>query len=200
MTLAVLLFPSLGAAEANLPVGEHRSCYDYCLDKLFSRPEEDPDFSSSHSLVVSLRVFDDRRKERQVTISERGSRGMQVVALTFDRSLSESLKACTAVAGSCDSCCDGIAVRRSVDDGDNPTVRALLDELRALSISPVTQPVIYLHGVLYEIWITSVGNQSYFSFAGPDPQRAEPFEPLESWARRVLEAVGLDSRADIQTE
>lgn len=185
LAAAISVVPAGGSAVSN-----KAACYSDCLDHVLNRPEIEPNFGATHELVVTLRVFDDCRKERQVTISEDRSGKLEAVIVTLEASLRHALNECTPEEP-CEECCGRIRSHRfSMEDADGK-LRGLISELRVLAISPVIEPVIYLHGVRYELWITSVGNESYFRFSGPDPQSAEASEPLEAWARKLLTATGL---------
>jgi len=170
--------------------------YDFCLTRTFTRPEEEPGFRTSHDLVVSVRVVDHCRPERQVTFYEtpQGIVGARVIAV-IGVPLRDQLRRLRGQSPETDvvNLCNRVEVH-SEDLGVSKTYREILGELRSLRISPVEEPVIHLHGVRYTIWIVSVGNESMFSFSAPGFPRLEDetLDPLDGWVQNALRAVALE--------
>jgi len=169
--------------------------YQNCFQQLLARPEESPGFRSTHDLVVTLRVVDGCRFERQLTLytmPEGGARGqvIEVVGASIRGQLRELRKG--SPNADLTSLCSSVRVDRK-EIPPLAVISALLEELRALSLSPVIEPVIHLHGIRYTLWVTAVGNESYFDFSAPgaDSPTAECRHPLDRWAQRVLWAAGL---------
>lgn len=166
--------------------------YDRCLNELFRRPEEDSDFRATRELIVTLRVSDDCGHERQVSLFQDRSAGIQGLALSLPEALRQQLLTSTGGDERSEDRCGSVVKKETRIEGRDADLRRLADKLRALEISPVLEPVIYLHGVDYQIWTSSVGSESYFRFSGASSGSGVSETPLESWAREFLVVAGLE--------
>lgn len=75
-----------------------------------------------------------------------------------------------------------------------PELAPLLAELESMAISPVFEPVIFVHGVTYRVWVGSSLNVSYFDFEGPPFRRSArqgPIHPLDRWAQELFRVLGV---------
>jgi hypothetical protein len=69
--------------------------------------------------------------------------------------------------------CELVELERNVfTQATKPSLPKLVRELEDLSVSPVFEPTIYIHGVSYKIWVGSSINLSYFEFEGPPYRRS----------------------------
>lgn len=121
--------------------------YDYCLNEVFRRPAEVPEFRATHALVVTLRVSDDCRYERQVSLYQDHSGEIQGSAVSLPKALREQLMAAVRRGVDRTEWCKSVVRKEVTFHGREADLGRLVEGLRTLTISPVLDPVIFLHGV-----------------------------------------------------
>jgi len=184
--------PLLATVAAN---GESDS-WDYaryysCTERLFRRPG--PEITLHNALVVTLDILDDTCNcQLYITLVQQGS-GNPIsgrVMLAYPESEPP------------------LAASESIPDAGCPMVRVrLLDKsllnsnkllqhvlsLGSIQMPIVPEPVIWLHGIHYTIWISAVWAENEYRFIAPGDERDESdFNKLDSWIRELRRLLRLD--------
>jgi len=173
------------------------SGYEQCLDTLFPRPELSPQFRLTNEVVITIRA-NDCDIERPVTIYRDGKG--QVGALTFyaeGDSIYDQLQALgkSRMNEVTPTICKQIRIaslRKSAEEV--PGLIDLVTEFKKMRISPVLEPILYVHGSWFKIWVTSVANQSCFEFQFPSqPSKDDTREfPMAGWCKKVFKVLSVE--------
>lgn len=170
--------------------------YKPCVTQLFVRPEANPQFRTSHGLIVTLRAIDDCGFERQLTLysTDSGAVGAEIISVESPIRNQLATLHKTHPGADLSAICNHVNVKKiSLEPQNKNAIATFLAELRDIQISPVLESIIFLHDIRYELWVTSVGNESYFAFSMPGfPRSSEEFShPLDIWAQRLLRSLKL---------
>lgn len=168
-----------------------------CRDRIFFGSDQTEEMREDYDLWIVLRVLGDCDRERQVTlVRDRDGKLEASVLKPRGKAISkqlDELKAHHPDKEPGELCQMVEVVEDSVDAKKQAELENLVRELESMQISPLFEPVIYIHGVSYEVWIGSSLDLSHFDFQGPPftkADRKEGVHPLDSWSQRVLMAVG----------
>lgn len=170
---------------------------DACREALFG-DSEDYRRSGGEGTVVVLRYSDLSELETQVVL-DGSSTDSPVIGVTsiIGQSLVDQLAALHRKTPgiSPDEACR--RVRSKSFSRTDAGAEQALDELRAISMSPVLSAPFVIHGTSYEIWIFSAATESHFEFLGPTPAELLA-HPLAQWSNKVL-ALATDSQRSAST-
>jgi len=168
-----------------------------CREHLFFSEEELPKLRAEQDSWVVLRVLGDCKTERQVTLIRHRSGKVEAHTLRPARiSVTEQLHSLEEEfpKAQTEELCERVELETIVvQEGEQPALGSLLDELEVLKVSPVFEPVLYVHGVRYKLWVGSSIHLAYFQFQGPPfraSERKGGLHPLEVWSQRLLSIVG----------
>lgn len=168
-----------------------------CREHLFFSEEELPRLRAEVDSWVVLRVLGDCQSERQVTLIKHPSGRVEAHTVRPVKiSVTEQLHSLEKEfpKAQTEELCELVELETTVvEEGEQPALGSLLGELEDLKVSPVFEPVLYVHGVRYKLWVGSSIHLAYFQFQGP-PFRADErkgnLHPLEVWSQRLLQMVG----------
>lgn len=157
--------------------------------------EQWTELTRREDFVVVLRVSGECHSDLEVQVIDRGDEVevemIEAAGQGFDEQL-RSLRKENPDELESTLCSSLQLTHRRLSAEEEPALRALIDDLDELRISPVPAAEIYLHGVHYELRISSIGNTSAFQFSGHGREGAAEatLTPLESWTRRLLDLIG----------
>ncbi len=151
-----------------------------------------------HDFWVVVRALGDCEVERQVTISRSASGAIEAKVLRpHSGSVAEQQAEQGPPAGDIlpSGPCRPVEMETiAITAVTKAELAPLLAELESMAISPVFEPVIFIHGVTYRVWVGSSLNVSYFDFEGPPFRRSArqgPLHPLDRWAQELFRALGV---------
>lgn len=99
------------------------------------------------------------------------------------------------------SLCTSIALsERLVSSVEDPTLLELTGRLKSLTLSPVLEPLLIIHGLQYEIRVESGISEARFFFHAPGyPRpREESLHPLDRWSEALRDLLGLQCKDEAQ--
>jgi len=143
---------------------------------------------------VVVRVLGDCRTERQVTLArDRTGKITLELVRPLGRSIHKQLENLERRFPETDleELCKRIRIERAQVEAAQRDLAALISELESMRVSPVFEPVIFIHGVFYEVWVGSSLNVGHFDFQGPPFRRSarkEGVHPLDAWSQKLLSA------------
>lgn len=188
-SLFILILFSLSSTSAAMGFG-----WLECRERIFLGEDDLPELRADLDFWVVVRVLGDCDTERQVKLVRRGKQIQAEVLHPVKKSISEQLELLGKrfPEAEPEALCDLVKLERRVfDETKKPGLPKLVKELEDLSVSPVLEPVIYIHGASYKIWVGSSINLSYFDFEGPPYRRSarQNLHPLDVWSQRLLATV-----------
>jgi hypothetical protein len=162
-----------------------------CADQLFGRHEDSVGDPLYTTLVVTAKVSSDDFAERQVTLVEKGAGALQgrfirVVGRSIQDQLFKLHEAEPRNAVS--DLCSKISVQVSeVSSEKRNELYQLVEELGRQRFALTPESLVVIHGVEYEVWISSGQWEAHFEFvdASSEDERA----PLAQWVDRLFSLV-----------
>jgi hypothetical protein len=168
-----------------------------CRDQLFFNENELSALRSQQDSWVVVRALGDCETVRQVTLMESATGEIQAEVLRpVGGSISEQLKRLEGRFPETqpEELCHSVKIKKMIAGPEkNRDLAALMSDLKHQRVAPVFDPVIYVHGVGYKIWIGSSINLSFFDFEGPPfrhQDRLGDLHPLDTWSQKLLSLVG----------
>lgn len=165
-----------------------------CRDVIFFTNKDISLLRAELDFWVVVRVLGDCRTERQVTlVRDRTGKITLELVRPLGRSIHkqlENLEHRFPETG-LEELCKRIHIERTQVEAAQRDLAALVSELESMRLSPVFEPVIFIHGVFYEVWVGSSLNVGHFDFQGPpfrQSARKEGVHPLDAWSQKLLNA------------
>lgn len=150
------------------------------------------------SLRVEVEILDDDCGQTVELIlwqgpnSDVGASGLLVDHETLLREVSEIRR--KHPGWSEHAACEAIPLTHVEAEPDTvPKVRELAADLQALTVHPILEPLLIIHGLQYELRIESGISEARFFFHAPGYPRptAEELHPLDDWSQRLHDLLGL---------
>jgi hypothetical protein len=166
--------------------------YEACVERLFQPPA--PSVTVENELVARVEIVADTCDAKIQVILIQAAIGEPVsvrVLLAYPESPPPLGPAESVIDQSCPM------VRELIPSGKNlpsEDLQSHVEDLAALRISPVPDPILWLHGVRYDLWLASPLAAIEFHFwapASPKPGKSGLAE-LDIWIRRLLGLLRLD--------
>jgi hypothetical protein len=165
------------------------------VDKLFEPPSER--VRQEHELYVSARVVENSCElELSVWRGEpEGPVHARARVAREDRFLEEfaALRAADPTASWESICIPDLLRVVEMTSIMMPELSRKVVELRDLQVSPVLDSVLIIHGLIYDIWISSGFAESAFHFHAPGRPRPprRDLHPLDAWIEDVRNLIGV---------
>jgi len=182
--LAVLLVVSsaMGSEPDLVDYGQ----YEACVERLFQPPA--PSVTMENELVVSVGIVADTC-DAQIQVKLIQATMGDPVSVRVLLAYPESPPALGNAESVTDQGCP--MVRELIPSGkDLPSeeLRSHVEDLAALRLSPVPDPIFWLHGLRYDLWLTSPHAAIEFHFWAPASQMPgeSGLTELDTWIRRLL--------------
>jgi len=186
---ALLTVPSIGGTEQDVIDFKE---YEECVRRLFKPPG--PSVTKQNELVVIIRVVDDAC-EAQIHITLIQAKVAHPVSVRILLAYPESAPPIGIGESVPDQDCPMVRARApSAEEVPLEELRSHLERLAALRLSPVPEPVLWLHGIRYDFRIESPHATTEFHFWAPANPRPGSFrlQELDLWTRQLLELLQLD--------
>lgn len=165
-----------------------------CEAELFA-PPSDARRIGTQGLVVVVNLLDECGMNRQFMLRQAGGDEPELTAITVvgqpvEVQVSEGLREGLSNGEACES----VRVRRlEPAELSQNAVTGLLRDFRDIRVRPTIDGPFVTHGRLYEVFIFTAGDHSYFEFQGV-PGEQSPDLPLQIWADRVFSTLGFECR------
>lgn len=180
---------SSGASEQDVTDFER---YGECVKRLFKLPG--PDITTRSELVVSIGVVDDAC-QAQIHITLLQAKAGHPVSVRVLLAYPESAPPIGSGEFVPDQDCPMVRERsQSSENVLGDELSSHLEKLVALRLSPVPEPVLWLHGIKYEFHLKSPHATTKFDFWAPANPKPGEFRlhELDLWTRQLLELLQLD--------
>lgn len=163
-----------------------------CADQLLGRHADSVGEPLSTTLVVTARTLSDDFAERQVTLIEKGTdlidaRFSQVVGASIMEQLFELHEA--EPEASADELCSKIKVRTAeVPKEKAEELQKLVSDLGEHQFALTPNSFFIIHGVGYEVWISSGQWEAHFDFVDSSVDSRQT--AIARWVERLLALAG----------
>lgn len=166
-----------------------------CRGEIFLSRQEFEELAAVEDFVIVLQVLGDCPLERQVILRGRPEWGevkaevLQPVGDSIAEQEERLQRQVDSLAP--DEACERIKVsRREVSSSTNASLAELVEDLEHLQVPATFEPVMFIHGVHYQIWTAALVNTSTYKFYGPPYRRSardtEALHPLDTWTQKLL--------------
>lgn len=166
---------------------------EVCRRDLFGDPA-DLRRVGTEGIALVVRWLDSCELDREVRLSQRGGESAQLTATTaVGASIESQLQRLHEARPEVElkTACQAVVVRPLDAEVEAELLTALISDFRSIRMSPTIEAPLVVHGELFELWVFSGANHSYFQFqsiAGPTGSES----PLEAWTHDLVSALGME--------
>lgn len=169
-----------------------RAAAEICKRELFGDPA-DLRRVGTEGIAIVVRWLDSCGLDREARLTRRGDETAQLAAMTaVGTSIESQLQRLHETRPELDlkTACQAVAVRTLDADVEAEQLTGLISELRSLKMSPTIGGPLVIHGDLFELWVYSGANHSYFQFQAV-PRQTDGRNPLETWTDDLVSVLDL---------
>lgn len=179
----------LGQAATDWP----RDADEVCRRAIFGDPA-DLRRVGTEGIAIVVRWLDTCELDHEVRLSQRGGETPQLMATSaVGMSIAAQLQRLQEAKPELElkTACQAVRVRPQDAMVEADLLQTLVSSFRAIKMSPTIEAPLVLHGELFEMWVFSGANHSYFQFqttAGSTGAEG----PLEAWTDDLVTALGME--------